>query len=83
MTKLVNNRQVNVWRGSSEPPTIHHLWIKDESTVLIYDEEESRWVPLNEFPGISFQPDPDTGTVIIQLVLILMQRKLLQLQVML
>lgn len=66
MAKLVNNRQVNVWRGTAEPPTIHHLWIRDESTVLIYDDEENKWVPLNEFPGITFESDTETGTVIIQ-----------------
>ena len=66
MAKIVNNRQVNVWRGTSEPPTIHHLWIRDESTVLIYDDELEKWIPLNEFPGITFESDTTTGTVIIQ-----------------
>lgn len=65
MAKIVNNRQVNVWRGTSEPPTIHHLWIRDESTVLIYDDELEKWIPLNEFPGITFESDTETGTVII------------------
>jgi len=54
-----------VWRGTAEPPTIHHLWIRDESTVLIYDDELEKWVPLNEFPGITFESDTETGTVII------------------
>lgn len=33
----VNNRQVNCWRGSDPPPTIHHIWIKDEHHVLLYN----------------------------------------------
>ena len=65
MEKIVNNRQVNVWRGTAEPPTIHHLWIRDESTVLIYDDDEKKWVPLNEFPGITFESDTETGTIVI------------------
>lgn len=66
MAKIVNNRQVNVWRGIAEPPTIHHLWIKDEATIFIYDDDENKWVLLNEFPGITFEPDTETGTVIIR-----------------
>lgn len=46
MAKLVNNRQVNVWRGSAPPPTIHHLWVKDEETVYLYDEDIQNWRPL-------------------------------------
>lgn len=65
MAKVVNNRQVNVWRGTAEPPTIHHLWIRDESTVLIYDDEQEKWIPLNEFPGITYESDIETGAIII------------------
>lgn len=39
---MINNRQVNLWRGNQEPPTIYHIWIKDNSKMLLYDGEE--WV---------------------------------------
>lgn len=33
---MINNRQVNLWRGNQEPPTIYHIWIKDNK-LLLYD----------------------------------------------
>lgn len=39
---MINNRQVNFWRGDREPPTIYHIWIKDNSKMLLYDG--SSWV---------------------------------------
>lgn len=39
---MVNNRQVNFWRGDMTPPTIYHIWIKDNSKMLLYDGE--KWV---------------------------------------
>lgn len=39
---MVNNKQVNFWRGDMTPPTIYHIWIKDNSKMLLYDGEE--WV---------------------------------------
>lgn len=39
---MVNNRQVNFWRGDMTPPTIYHIWIKDNSKMLLYDGEQ--WV---------------------------------------
>ena len=39
---MVNNRQVNFWRGDTIPPTIYHIWIKDNSKMLLYDG--SQWV---------------------------------------
>lgn len=39
---MVNNRQVNFWRGDTTPPTIYHIWIKDNSKMLLYDGE--KWV---------------------------------------
>lgn len=53
MAVLVNNRQVNVWRGSQEPPTIHHVWIKDETALYLYDSSVEKWVSFMEFPGIT------------------------------
>ena len=39
---MVNNKQVNFWRGDSTPPTIYHIWIKDNSKMLLYDG--SQWI---------------------------------------
>lgn len=39
---MVNNRQVNFWRGDMTPPTIYHIWIKDNSKMLLYDGEQ--WI---------------------------------------
>lgn len=39
---MVNNKQVNFWRGDTIPPTIYHIWIKDNSKMLLYDG--SQWV---------------------------------------
>jgi hypothetical protein len=41
-TIMVNNKQVNFWRGDMTPPTIYHIWIKDNSKMLLYDG--SKWV---------------------------------------
>ena len=39
---MIQNKQVNRWRGSDPPPTIYHIWIKDESKLLLYNGTE--WV---------------------------------------
>ena len=39
---MVNNKQVNFWRGDMTPPTIYHIWIKDNSKMMLYDGE--KWV---------------------------------------
>lgn len=39
---MVNNKQVNFWRGDQTPPTIYHIWIKDNSKMLLFDGEQ--WV---------------------------------------
>ena len=39
---MVNNKQVNFWRGDMTPPTIYHIWIKDNSKMLLYDGD--KWV---------------------------------------
>lgn len=35
-------RQVNIWRGNSTPPTIHHIWIYQDSKLLLYNGIE--WI---------------------------------------
>lgn len=37
MDAMVNNKQVNFWRGDQTPPTIYHIWIKDNSKMLLYN----------------------------------------------
>ena len=39
---MVNNKQVNFWRGDQVPPTIYHIWIKDNSKMLLFDG--TQWV---------------------------------------
>lgn len=39
---IIDNKQVNIWRGGLDPPTIYHVWIKDDSKMLLYNGEE--WV---------------------------------------
>lgn len=39
---MINNKQVNFWRGDKTPPTIYHVWIKDNSKMLLYDGKN--WV---------------------------------------
>lgn len=31
---VINNRQVNLWRGDNPPPTIYHIWIKGGQMLL-------------------------------------------------
>lgn len=33
----MNGKNISVWRGDSDPPTIHHIWIKQNS-IYLYDE---------------------------------------------
>lgn len=35
--------QVNVWRGSDEPPTLYHVWIKDDDSLYLYDKVSGKW----------------------------------------
>ena len=39
---MVNNKQVNIWRGDSIPPTIYHVWIFNNTRMLLYNGSE--WV---------------------------------------
>lgn len=39
---MINNKQVNIWRGDQTPPTLYHIWIKDNSKLLLYDGEQ--WI---------------------------------------
>lgn len=41
---MIQNKQVNIWRGTDSPPTLYHIWFKDESQLLRYDEVLKEWV---------------------------------------
>ena len=50
MNDVINNRQVNLWRGQQEPPTKYHIWIKDNK-LLLYDG--NKWVVfIDHFSGL-------------------------------
>lgn len=38
------NKNISVWRGIVAPPTHSHLWIKNDSTILIY--RDGSWVNM-------------------------------------
>jgi hypothetical protein len=31
------NKNISVWRGSNPPPTIYHVWIKQDNQVYLHD----------------------------------------------
>lgn len=39
---MINNKQVNLWRGTDTPPTIYHIWIYNNSEMRLYNGTE--WV---------------------------------------
>lgn len=39
---MINNKQVNLWRGSDPPPTFYHIWIYDNKEMRLYNGTE--WV---------------------------------------
>lgn len=41
---IINNKAIGLWRGSDPPINVFHLWIKNESQLLIYNGTE--WVVL-------------------------------------
>ena len=41
---MIQNKQVNIWRGNDPPPTLYHIWFKDESQLLRYDDDLKDWV---------------------------------------
>lgn len=49
---MIKNKQVNLWRGPDPPPTIYHIWLKDESQLLRYDEEEQQWLIFLDSKGL-------------------------------
>ena len=54
---MINNKQVNLWRGTDPPPTIYHVWIYKDEQMLLYNGEE--W--------ITFIDDVDTLSKVLEL----------------
>lgn len=50
---MIKNKQVNLWRGNDPPPTLYHIWFKDEKVLLRYDEEAKDWVVFLDSGRIS------------------------------
>lgn len=34
---IINNKQVNIWRGTAAPPTIYHIWIYNDDQMRLYN----------------------------------------------
>lgn len=34
---MINNKQVNIWRGDQEPPTLFHVWIYNNEEIRLYN----------------------------------------------
>ena len=43
---IINDKQVNLWRGTSVPPTIYHIWIYNDTQMKVYDGNE--WVVFSD-----------------------------------
>ena len=41
---IINNKQINIWRGSDVPPTLYHIWLFNESELKIYNGVE--WITI-------------------------------------
>lgn len=65
---MINNKQVNIWRGDDEPPTIYHIWIK--KVILQEEPLVEEWV-LNLFDGTTWVPFVNNADVAAQVVVIL------------
>ena len=41
---IINNKPINIWRGSDVPPTLYHIWLFNESELKIYNGVE--WITI-------------------------------------
>lgn len=56
MADIINNKQINVWRGYSEPPTKYHLWVYKTQLRL---HDGTQWQTFLDDPGISVSEKAD------------------------
>lgn len=50
---MIDNKQINIWRGSSPPPTIYHIWINNENKLLKYNETSQEWEVILDEPKLT------------------------------
>lgn len=43
------NKNISIWRGNNTPPTIYHLWLKEDKGLYIYRDEQ--WELLTSSEG--------------------------------
>lgn len=48
---IINNKQINIWRGQDFPPTLYHIWLYSESELRIFNGTE--WVTIIDSINIS------------------------------
>ena len=60
------NKNVSVWRGSTSPPTHHHIWVVDEKTMKLY--KEGNWVNMLDNTDIETNLKAYTDQQIINLI---------------
>lgn len=48
---MINNKQVNIWRGDQEPPTLFHVWIYKNEKILLHNGTE--WIVFVDDAGIT------------------------------
>ncbi len=65
---MINNKQVNIWRGSDEPPTKFHIWITESITQI--NPSLTEWV-LKLHDGIEWIPFVHNADLAADLVLVL------------
>ncbi len=52
---MINNKQVNIWRGDQEPPTLFHVWIYKNEKILLHNGKE--WIVFIDDAGLTDQID--------------------------
>lgn len=50
---MIKNKQISIWRGTDPPPTLYHIWFKDEELLLRYDDVVKDWVVFLDSGRIS------------------------------
>lgn len=43
------NKNISIWRGSDTPPTLHHIWVKEDGSILNYNNGEWTSILDSEF----------------------------------
>lgn len=44
---MIDNKQINVWKGSNPPPTIYHIWLYNKQLKL-YNDTSKSWEILTD-----------------------------------